>query len=223
MNEFLIAAGTCVLTGIFTTINPCPLTTTVAAIGFLTSYGKRTERILMVILFFVLGYLSAYLILAIVLSSGIIAVQGLSEVLQKYFSALIGPIFIIAGMIQLELISIKIPRFNSKAVSFFTRTKWSGMQALPMGFLIALGFCPATAAIFFGILIPLAINYEQPVLFPLLYALGAALPLTAISLFVLASGRQAGKERKWQKILPLLGGWLLIFAGIYLTIRRIWL
>ena len=48
--------------------------------------------------------------------------------------------------------------------------------ALPLGILLALSFCPVSAWIFFGSLMPLAIKYHSPLLMPSLYGVGTALP-----------------------------------------------
>ncbi len=222
MNDFVMAAGTCFVTGVLTTINPCPLTTTIASIGFLSGYGQKTNRMTVVVLLFLLGFLASYFALAILLSSGLIAIGDVSRGLQQYFSVIIGPVLILAGMFQTKLIRIRFRSYTEKAMTWVTKRKWSGLEAFPMGALIALGFCPTTAAIFFGVLIPLAIQYGQPVFFPLLYALGAVLPLAVIS-YLIVAGVRAGNNKTWQKILPVAGGWVLILAGIYISLQRIWL
>lgn len=222
MNDFSIAAGTCIVTGIITTINPCPLTTTIASIGFLSGYSQKTNRMTMVVLLFLLGFLTSYFVLAILLSSGLIAIPDVSRGLQQSFSLIIGPVLILVGMFQAKLIRIRFKPYTGKAMTWITKRKWSGLEAFPMGALIALGFCPTTAAIFFGILIPLAIRHGQPVLFPLLYALGAVLPLVVVS-YLIVAGVRTGSNKNWQKILPIAAGWIIIAAGVYLTVQRIWL
>lgn len=222
MNDFVIGAGTCILTGILTTINPCPLTTTIATIGFLSGYGQKTKRLTIVVLLFLLGFMSSYLVLSILLASGLIAIPDVSRGLQQYFSVIIGPVLILVGMFQAKLIRISFKTDTEKAVTWITKRKWSGFEAFPLGALIALGFCPTTAAIFFGILIPLAIQYGQPILFPLLYALGAVFPLAIVS-FLIVAGVKTGTKKTWQKRLPVVTGWIMILAGMYLTLQRIWL
>ena len=158
----------------------------------------------------------------IILASGIIGIPEISRGLQQYFSVFVGPVLILVGMLQADLLKIKVSAFSGKVYTWVTNRKWSGFQAFPMGALIAVGFCPATAAIFFGILIPLSIQHDQSLLFPLLYALGAALPLTIISILII-TGMKMGIRPAWQNKLPVITGWLLIVAGAYLTIQKIWL
>jgi cytochrome c biogenesis protein CcdA len=91
-----------------------------------------------------------------------------------------------------------------------------------MGSLLALSFCPATAAVFFGILIPLTIQHDQVIIFPLIYGLGATLPMIGIVAVVRKGGRLL-LSKYWQKRIPLIAGWVIICIGIYITIHQIFL
>jgi cytochrome c biogenesis protein CcdA len=91
----------------------------------------------------------------------------------------LGPVLILVGMILADLLHLN--RFYSGKIFLWLKKKqWSGIYALPMGAILALSFCPATAAIFFGILIPITIQHDQILLFPLIFSLGATLPLIGI-------------------------------------------
>ncbi len=59
-----------------------------------------------------------------------------------------------------------------------------------LGLLFALSFCPVSAALFFGSLIPLSIKHNSSVLFPSVYGLGTALPVIAAAI-VLAFGTKS--------------------------------
>ena len=48
---------------------------------------------------------------------------------------------------------------------------------LPMGVLVALSFCPASAAVFFGGVLRMAVRRDHPLLLPLVYGVGAVLPV----------------------------------------------
>jgi cytochrome c biogenesis protein CcdA len=100
--------------------------------------------------------------------------------------------------------------------------KWTGIEVFPFGVIVALSFCPATASIFFGLLVPLAVKYEQMILFPLIYSLGAALPIIAISVLI-SRGTVLSAKIKWINVLPVISGWILIIIGIYISIRKIYL
>ena len=52
---------------------------------------------------------------------------------------------------------------------------------LPLGIVLALGFCPVSATIFFVDLLTIAAGGGSHVVYPALYALGAALPVLAFA------------------------------------------
>jgi cytochrome c biogenesis protein CcdA len=56
-----------------------------------------------------------------------------------------------------------------------------------LGIIFALAFCPTSAGLFFGGLVPLAVKSNSAFLLPVLYGIGTALPVIGFSL-VLAFG-----------------------------------
>jgi threonine/homoserine/homoserine lactone efflux protein len=98
-----------------------------------------------------------------------------------------------------------------------------------LGFVFALAFCPASAALFFGSLLPMSIKYESPFLLPLAYGLGTALP---VILFALAIAAGAGVvARAFQRVAAFerwargATGLIFIAVGIYFSlvfIFRVW-
>jgi hypothetical protein len=133
----------------------------------------------------------------------------------------IGPLLILIGMVHSDL--LRLNRFyKDHILNWFTTRYSSGFGAFPMGILIALSFCPASAAIFFGVLIPIAIRYEQPVIYPLIYAFGASYPLILISISIVRGTRIAGVN--WlQRKLPQVSGYVMILAGLYISIVYIYI
>jgi cytochrome c-type biogenesis protein len=94
-----------------------------------------------------------------------------------------------------------------------------------LGILFALSFCPTSAALFFGSLLPLAVDTGSGLLLPALYGLGTALPVVFFA-FVIASGaNRLGKA--FEKVTQLelwarrVTGGLFIGIGIWFTLRHI--
>ena len=221
MNELILVSGSCFLLGIMTSLHPCPLAANTGAISLLSGWSKRTGKFAYVAFLFIGGYLSAFLFLSFLLSAGLLSIPSLSYFLQKTIAVLLGPALILAGMVLAGLIGVN-RLFHARMMSRMRAGSRSGLQVFSMGILIALSFCPATAAIFFGILIPLAVQWEQTVLFPLVYALGVALPLMAVSILI-NRGSAMSLGENLQRRVPAFAGWVLILAGIYITIERIYL
>lgn len=221
MNEVIISAAGCFALGIMTTLHPCPLATNIAAISMLTGWSKKNRKVLRIFFSFTAGYLASYLCLAIIISSGILSIPILNNFIHTVFSIFLGPLMILVGMLIADLLNLN--RFyKGILLRWIEKRQWSGIYAFPMGILIGLSFCPATAAIFFGILIPLAIRLDQIILFPILYATGAAMPLLVIS-FLFYRGSRWVPGMNWQIRIPQIMGWVMIVTGIYLTILQIYL
>jgi len=222
MNELIMAAIGCFALGLMTTLHPCPLTTNIAAISILSGVGTSRNRNFAVMPFFGLGYLIAFAGLALLINAGVIAIPRLSLFLQRVITGFLGPLLILTGMVLTGLISLK--RFY-RVINLdrnYWITKGSLFSTFVLGAVLALTFCPATASIFFGVMIPLSVKHEQPVLFPLLYAIGAIFPIIAISMLIYRGFRNVF-QGAWIKRLPLFSGWIMIIIGIYIAIQQLYL
>jgi cytochrome c biogenesis protein CcdA len=221
MNELVLSAAGCFVLGMMTTLHPCPLTTNIAAVSMLTGWSRKNSKAKWVFVSFIAGYLISYLGLSVIIASGVLSIPILNDFLHTIFFIFLGPLLILVGMLISDLLNLN--RFYTGSIlRWIERRHGSGIYTLPMGILIGLSFCPATAAIFFGILIPMSIRLHQILLFPAMYAAGAAIPLVAIS-SLLYRGSRWLPGKKWQKRIPRIMGWILIVIGVYLTIEQIYL
>lgn len=219
MTGILLAAASCFILGIITTIHPCPLTTNIAAVSLLSGWTSKYQKSIYPFVLFITGYVAVFIVIAILISGGVYIRSSVSMNLQNSMQLFIGPVLILVGMVLADLLHLN--RFYSGRIfAWLKKKRWRGVYALPMGALLALSFCPATAAVFFGILVPLTIQHDQIIVFPLIYSLGATLPLIAIVVMIMKGGRLF-LNKKWQKVIPLIAGWIIICIGIYITIQRI--
>jgi cytochrome c-type biogenesis protein len=221
MNEFIVAAGGCLLAGVMTTLHPCPVTTNMASISLLIGWTTKGRRRGLTLFSFVTGYLLSYLLLAILLSSGSISIPRISNLLQVLVHLFMGPSLILIGMLLADLLNLN-RLYHGRILSRIRSENWSGISAFPFGFIVALSFCPATAVIFFGILVPLAVDHHQRILFPVIYAVGASAPLITISALMIR-GVHLSRNSFLIRNLPTISGWILIGVGVVLTIQRIYL
>lgn len=211
--------------GILTSISPCPLATNVAAISFIGRRIDRTSAVLTAGLFYTIGRMAAYIVVAAIIVSSLLSVSQLSNFLQLYMNKLLGPILIVAGMFLLELLSLPAGK-NLIGDAVQKRIEAMGViGALLLGFLFALSFCPVSAALFFGSLIPLAIQAQSRIVLPLSYGAGTALPVILFS-FLLAFGtRYVGRffdmisviERYARRVT----GFIFIAVGVFISLRYI--
>ena len=190
-SEWLIGLGSAFWFGILTSISPCPLATNIAAISFIGRRVDRPHAVLTTGVLYALGRTGVYVTLAGLLVSSLLSAPTVSHALQKYMNKVMGPLLILVGMILLDLIRISTRGSNIGQRVVRRAERWGVWGGLLLGVVFALAFCPASAALFFGSLVPISIQYESRLLLPLAYGLGTALP---VILFALAIAAGAGVE-----------------------------
>ena len=67
------------------------------------------------------------------------------------------------------------------------------LGSLLLGVVFGLSFCPISAALFFGSLIPLSLEQSSPVMLPTLYGLGTALPVVAFAILLVFAAHLVGR------------------------------
>jgi len=211
--------------GILTSISPCPLATNIAAVSFIGN-DDTPRRIASCGLAYAAGRMAAYLALAVVLVAGILSSSWLSNFLQHYMNRILGPILILTGMVLLELLSWS-PTGSGVGEGIRRRAEKGGVTgALILGAAFALSFCPVSAAIFFGSLIPLSLKYRSPIAFPLLFGAGTALPVLLFG-GLLAFGAKS-LDRVYDRLRRaewwgrMATGAVFVLVGIYYTLRYIY-
>lgn len=227
MAELFAAAAAAFWLGVLTSISPCPLATNIAALSFIGRNVGAGRRALLSGLAYTLGRALAYTALAGVVLAGLFSIPGLSQFLQRYLNQALGPLLILVGMALLDLLPWS---FSTKAGSSELHHKLgtSGtLGALLLGVLFALSLCPVSAALFFGSLLPICAKVDSPVLLPLLYGLGTGLPVTLVAALVAFGneilGRALNRMATFERWARHITGTVFLAAGIYLTVRFIFL
>jgi cytochrome c biogenesis protein CcdA len=193
MTEALSGLLAALWLGVLTSISPCPLATNIAAISYVGSRVGNSRRVLLAGLLYTAGRALVYLALSVVLVSSLLAAPALSHALQKYGHKLLGPILILVGMVLLDLIRLR-PSGISAGGGVSERLAKAGVWgALPLGALFALSFCPTSAALFFGSLLPLAVERHSPVALPISYGVGTALPVVLFAVLLAAGAQSVGR------------------------------
>ncbi|UCG34717.1 MAG: sulfite exporter TauE/SafE family protein [Candidatus Omnitrophota bacterium] len=170
--------------GILTSINPCPLATNIAAISFLS---KRIEHIKFVFwagLFYTIGRMVAYAILGFIITYSFLGVPIIANFLQKYMNRALGPILIIVGLFLLGVLKFNVTGFSISKDRQNTMVQSGIKGSFVLGFIFALSFCPSSAALFFGSLIPLSLSSKSGLLLPFVYGIGTGLPVIIFSVCI---------------------------------------
>jgi len=221
MTEIFLSFASALWLGILTSISPCPLASNVAAISFLSK--KITHPVLVFIsgLAYTLGRMVSYTILGWIIISSLLSVPQVAQFLQKYMGKALGPLLILTGLILLEIVTIRLPGL-SLSQKHHTKLAESGAPgAFLLGFIFALAFCPISAALYFGSLIPLAINSKSGIVLPFIYGIGTGLPVlifaVAIALGVTSLSHWFHRITRLEYYTRKITGIVFILVGLYYT------
>jgi len=193
MDPFLLAAASACWLGILTSISPCPLATNIAAISYIGKRVGTPGKVFLSGILYTLGRMLTYLILGVLIVAGMLSIPDLAYFLQKYMNTFLGPILILVGAFLLGLIRLN---FSGSGISERIQNRadrYGIWGAGLLGFLFALSFCPISAALFFGSLIPLAVQYESEFLMPTIYGIGTALPVFAFAVLIALGTHSIGR------------------------------
>ena len=148
MNPHEPSAAVAFALGLWSAVQPCPMTANLAAIAWLGRRAGSMRGGLAAALLFVAGQTIAYVTLAWLILESIASSWRLSIFLQRHVNEILGPMWILAAMVLLRLLDFRLPRLNvsgtlrvptSNGTRSVPDTLWF---ALPLGILLALAFCP---------------------------------------------------------------------------------
>jgi len=221
----LVGAGAALWLGILTSISPCPLATNIVAISFIAKRVGHARQVFLAGLLYTAGRALTYLALGVVVIASVLAIPEVSNFLQRYMNRALGPILIIVGMVLLDLLRLRTPgRGVSARMQRFVEHAgvWG---AGPLGVVFALSFCPVSAGLFFGSLIPLSVRHGSRVLLPSLYGVGTALPVLFFAILIAVSTQSVARAfnklavvERWARRIT---GALFILAGVYYCLKYI--
>jgi cytochrome c biogenesis protein CcdA len=225
MTEFIVGVGSALWLGILTSISPCPLATNIAAISYIGRKVGSSRQVFLTGLLYTIGRTLAYLGLAFVLVASVLSVPQISLFLQKYMHLVLGPLLIVVGMFLLGLIELNMGG-GGMGEGLQKRVDALGVWgALLLGIVFALTFCPTSAALFFGSLVPLSLKVNSSVTLPAIYGVGTALPVMVFAVLLATSAQSVGRAYNvlakiewWARMLT---GGIFILVGIYFSLKYV--
>jgi len=217
--ELFFAFGSALWLGILASISPCPLATNIAAVSFLSKKITHPFMVFISGLAYTLGRMVAYAVLGWIIISSLLSAPQAAQLLQKYMGKALGPLLIITGLFLLEVITIKLPGVVLSQEHQNKLVESGAPGAFLLGVIFALAFCPVSAALFFGSLIPLALNIKAGTLLPFIYGVGTGLPVLifaiAIALGVTSMSHWFHKITKLEYYTRRITGVIFILVGLY--------
>lgn len=207
--------------GILTAISPCPLAMNIATVSFLSKKINHPRNVYFSCTAYVLGRMLTYAIIGTIIVASVVNIPTTANFLQTNMNQILGPILFIIGLFMLDIIKIKLPRLSVSNDAKNQLAESGMIGAFLLGILCALSFCPISAALFFGSLIPLALNSKIGIIYPFIFGIGTGIPI-AIFAMGIAFGINSfhhwfHQTAKLEILTRMLTGIIFLIVGSYFT------
>jgi cytochrome c-type biogenesis protein len=180
--------------GLLTAMSPCPLATNITAIAYVSRRIDSGRHTLLVGSLYAAGRSVAYVAIAAAIVYTGLNVQAVSFFLQDYGTMLLGPLLIVLGILMLDVVDIALPGGGGRRLASLMEglSEKGSAGSFLLGVLFALSFCPFSAVLFFGMLIPIALKTGDALLVPGVFGIATALPVVVVSVLLVGGvGRAA--------------------------------
>lgn len=215
----ILAAG---WLGLLCAVSPCPLATNIAAVGFIARRPGSGRTVFLSGLLYALGRTLTYVLIGVLLCGAAEAVPGVSMGLQKVMNLIVGPLLILVAMVLLRLIVLPLPAVGGGSRLEGLARRGGILGACLLGILFALTFCPTSAALFFGGLLPMMAASGTPMPPAVAFGVMTGLPVFVFALLLAFGSRRIGvlygclaKVERWAGRVT---GMVFLFVGIFFTL-----
>lgn len=219
IDQYNIPLLTAFLTGILTSISPCPLATNITAVAYISKDINTTTNTILNGCYYTIGRGLSYTVLASLIYLGISTFE-ISSIFQGWGEKVLGPVLVLIGLVMFDVIKLKINTNNDKVDRLKEELATKGyIGSFLLGCLFALAFCPYSGVLFFGVLIPLVLRSTEALLLPPLFGLGTGLPVIVFSFLIAFSMQRVGQAfqivQTIEKVSRRLVASVFILTGVY--------
>ena len=208
--------------GLMTAISPCPLATNITAVGFISKDIKNRNRVFINGLFYTLGRAVSYTGIALLIYLGADQFK-FSGFFQQNGEKILGPLLIIIGLFMLDILKIKFPGMSRLTSGMENKTRWSFFDAILLGMIFAMAFCPYSGVLYFGMLVPMTVASASGLYLPVVFAIATGIPVIIFAWILAFSVGSVGgvynKMKNFEIWFRRLIAVLFIAVGIYYIIR----
>ncbi len=222
----VVAIGTAFWLGALTSVSPCPLATNLAAVSYVGRGVGRPSRVVLAGLLYTLGRVLAYVALAALLVASVLSSPAVSQWLQAHLNQFLGPVLVLVGMVLVGLLDFGLAGIGVGAGLRQRADRLGAAGAVLFGLAFGLSFCPVSAALYFGSLIPLAVRAGSGLLVPAAYGIGTAVPVLVFAGLLAFGANRIGAA--FQKVTAVewyvrrVTGVVILAIGLYLTLHHVW-
>jgi cytochrome c-type biogenesis protein len=209
--------------GLITAISPCPMATNIAAIAYVSRRATERKYAIITGALYTLGRMVSYSIIGILIIVIGLEIPGVASFLQDWGERILGPLLIVVGIIMLIIDRFSFGLGGGKLAALGEKVANRGMLGgFLLGVIFALAFCPYSAVIFFGVLIPLSLESTGGVTLPAVFAIGTGLPVLVFGILISAG---IAKVSTWlnavtrvEKVVRIVVSIIFIGVGIYYVV-----
>jgi cytochrome c-type biogenesis protein len=212
--------------GLMTAFSPCPLTTNITAVAYISRKINNSRHTILVGLVYTLGRMASYAGLASLIVYVGLNTHDMALFLQTYGEKILGPVLLMVGLVMLEVIQLNLGSggdFLNKSMEKLSKKGYVG--GFLLGMLFALAFCPFSAVLYFGMLIPLALKTHDGVIIPSVFAFATGLPVIISSILLVKGvsklGSMVNKAQSIEKTVRKIVAACFIAVGVYYILRLI--
>jgi cytochrome c biogenesis protein CcdA len=214
---------TALLLGLVTAIAPCPMATNIAAVAYITRNVKDRKYAVLTGSLYTLGRMFSYSVLGILIIVVGLEIPWLSGAIQDVGEKVLGPLLIVVGLLMLFIDRLSLGRGGNTLASLGSKVAgWGMIGGFLLGVIFALAFCPYSAVLFFGALIPVALKSSGGVALPAVFAIGTGLPVlvfgTLLSLGVAGVANWLNALARAERIIRIIVSIIFIGVGIYYVV-----
>jgi len=211
--------------GWITAVSPCPLAMNITAIAYLSKDLANKRKVFLNGVVYTLGRMFSYTALAGIVFFGASKFQ-VARFFQQIDGIWIGIALFVFGILMLDVIKLNIP-FFSKITNTVSnkKIKRNYLNVFLLGIVFALAFCPYSAVLYFGGLIPLTLASSAGLLLPPVFAIATGLPVIMIAWLLAYSVSSIGnfynRMKSFEKWFKRVIATVFIIVGIYYIIINI--
>jgi len=199
------------------------MATNIAALAYVNRRAVERKYAVITGTLYTVGRMFSYSILGILIIMAGIEIPGVASFLQDFGEQVLGPLLIVVGLIMLNINRLSFNLGGGKLASIGGKVAdWGMIGGFLLGALFALAFCPYSAVLFFGVLIPLALKSSGGVALPAVYAIGTGLPVlvfgTLLSIGVARVSTWLNAVTRAEKVIRIVVSIIFIGVGIYYVV-----
>ncbi len=205
--------------GLMTAVSPCPLATNITATAYISKNISDKKVVFLSGVLYSLGRAFSYTAIGLILFFGASKFH-VSRFLNQNGEKFLGPLLIIIGLIMLNVIKINFLSNSNFTEKLSEKFRGKGLLgSFLIGLVFALAFCPYSAALYFGMLIPITVASADGLYLPIVFAFGTGLPVLLFTYLLAFSVGSVGffytKIAGIEKVMRPVAGMVFLMTGIY--------